>query len=354
VGQVAFYATLAGTSGGTANDSGMFRGSGGAVTEIVREGDNTPSLDGTIRFLGDTTYGMNNSGQVLFSSSLLGPSGGSSADQALFRSDGTTLIEIAREGDITPSGFGSFTFFSNMAINNSGQALFKSGTTSGLYFYDDTLGLLEVVRNGQPLFGSILQSFDYATTNYLGDERDGFNDAGQVAYGFRLQNGIEGVAVWSSPGSTPDTPVLPTGGGGDRPFDFDGVSGDGNWFDPPFVNAYEYATDGNSNFTDVGLPPLASVPDADGEYLVSSVHGDVTVLAGANYEFPSPVDFFTISGINPLVDAEDSLAFPTFLAFSETTVSFTMTPIPEPSTLVLAGLCLLNLLGCRRFRRRTV
>ena len=102
------------------------------------------------------------------------------------------------------------------------------------------------------------------------------------------------------------------------------------------------------------MPPIANVPDGDGEYLVSSVHGDQIVLAGANYVFPSPVDFFTITGINPLVDGEDPLAFPTYLDFDVATVSFTMTPIPEPSTLVLAGLCLLNLLGCRRFRRRTV
>jgi len=351
--QVAFSATLTGTTLGSSNDRGLFRGSGGAITPIVREGEGTPTAGVNFFNMGTSTYGMNNSGELLFSSSVSGTGVGSSNDQALFRSDGATTVQIAREGDAVPSGFGSFGSFSDMAINDSGQVLFKSGST-GLYFYDDTLGLLEVVRNGQPLFGSTLQNFSYFTSNYQGDERDGFNEAGQVAYHFTLQNGVEGVAVWSSPGSTPDTPVLPTGGGGGGRFEFDDVSGDGNWFDPPTVSGYQYATTDTSNSTEVGLPPIANVPDGDGEYLVSSVHGDQIVLAGANYVFPSPVDFFTITGINPLVDGEDPLAFPTYLDFDVATVSFTMTPIPEPSTLVLAGLCLLNLLGCRRFRRRTV
>lgn len=162
-------------------------------------------------------------------------------------------------------------------------------------------------------------------------------------------SGIELVATAagprSVPGSDPGNPILPTSGGSGTPFRFDNVSGDGNWFDPPLVGGYEYATDGSSNFTEVGLPPLVNVPDADGQYLVSSVHGDQSVLAGNNYVFPSPVDFFTITGINPFVDGGDPLAFPTYLDFDQTTVTWTMTPIPEPSSVLLLAAALMALIA---------
>lgn len=158
------------------------------------------------------------------------------------------------------------------------------------------------------------------------------------------------TAAPGAPGSDPGNPILPTSGGSGTPFRFDNVSGDGNWFDPPLVGGYEYATDGSSNFTEVGLPPLVNVPDADGQYLVSSVHGDQSVLAGNNYVFPSPVDFFTINGINPFVDGGDPLAFPTYLDFDQTTVTWTMTPIPEPSSVLLLapGLVALVVVAARR------
>ena len=48
------------------------------------------------------------------------------------------------------------------------------------------------------------------------------------------------------------------------------------------------------------------------------------------------------------MDGEDPLAFPTFLLFDQETVTFTMTPIPEPAMLSLlatSGLALLRHLG---------
>ena len=67
--------------------------------------------------------------------------------------------------------------------------------------------------------------------------------------------------------------------------------------------------------------------------------------------FPSPVDFFRITGIDPKVDGGDPLAFPTFLQFDQSIVSFTMTPIPEPSSIALAARALLGLLAHGRRRR---
>ena len=83
------------------------------------------------------------------------------------------------------------------------------------------------------------------------------------------------------------------------------------------------------------MPPLEVVGNSDGIYLVTSVLGAQPVTAGANLVFVSPVDFFTVSGISPLVDGGNPTAFPTFLAFDRPTASFTMTPIPEPASLLL-------------------
>lgn len=158
------------------------------------------------------------------------------------------------------------------------------------------------------------------------------------------------VTVATTFESSEDDPILPTGGldpnsGG---WPFNGVPGDGQWFDPVAASGYLYETDGLSNFTDVGLP--AGLGDADGFYTINDgINLPVAVAAGASHSFPTAVDKFTVTGIDPTVDGEDPLAFPTFLAFDQTTVSFTMTPIPEPSSILLAA-GLAALVACRRNR----
>ena len=76
--------------------------------------------------------------------------------------------------------------------------------------------------------------------------------------------------------------------------------------------------------------------------------GDMVDFSG----FPGGgVTQFTVSGIGPTVDGNDPLAFPTFLQFDQSTVNFTMTPVPEPSSFTLALISQLTLLSLkRRFR----
>lgn len=149
------------------------------------------------------------------------------------------------------------------------------------------------------------------------------------------------------PGDSAENPFLPDDQDG-LSFIFNDVPQEG-WFDPPATNAYLYETDGNSNFVSVFTPGFALVPDADGQYLISSVHGDVTVFAGTGYTFPSPVESFIISGIDPSVDGGDPLAFPTFLSFDELSNTFTQTPVPEPASVVL---CLIGLVAVGVIRKR--
>jgi hypothetical protein len=126
------------------------------------------------------------------------------------------------------------------------------------------------------------------------------------------------------------------------------VPGTGIWFDPPMVDAYTYQTDGNSNFTQVMLPVGI---DADGQFTVTDPAGPITLSEGVLHTFSSPLSQFTVSGIDPAVDAEDPEAFPTYLVFDQPTVTFFQTPVPEPSTMMLAIAGIVGLMRRRRTRR---
>jgi len=132
---------------------------------------------------------------------------------------------------------------------------------------------------------------------------------------------------------------------------FSDVPGDGRWFDPIAATGYEYATDGLSDFTKVGLPFGHGGPSE--QYTVTdAVNGTVVVGEGVTHQFPTPVNQFTVTGIDPAVDGEDPSAFPTYLEFSQPSANFTMTPIPEPSTFLLAAAGLLGLVFYGRRRGR--
>lgn len=147
------------------------------------------------------------------------------------------------------------------------------------------------------------------------------------------------------PGDTAGNPVLPDEVDGTT-FIFNDAPGSG-WFDPPAASGYVYEMTSDTNFVSVFLPTFDLVPDADGEFIVSSIHGDVTVFAGTSYMFPTPVDQFVITGIDPTVDGSDPLAFPVFLTFDGFSNSFTQTPIPEPTAAALSVLGL-AVWGARR------
>jgi hypothetical protein len=68
-GQVGFKPSLTGTDLGAADNSAIFRGSGGAATEIAREGDSAPG-GGLLGSLADGS--MNESGQIAFESAITG------------------------------------------------------------------------------------------------------------------------------------------------------------------------------------------------------------------------------------------------------------------------------------------
>ena len=102
-GQAAFRAKLTGTGVGTNNDSGIFRGSAGNLTLIVREGQLAP--DGTNRFDSLVTPffnvpALNNAGQVVFAAMLTGPGVGTTNHTGLFRAQSATRIGSRTEHEV--------------------------------------------------------------------------------------------------------------------------------------------------------------------------------------------------------------------------------------------------------------
>ena len=134
---------------------------------------------------------------------------------------------------------------------------------------------------------------------------------------------------------------------------FESSSGTGNWFDPTAASGFIYATDGNSKFTQIIVPQ--GLGDLDGKYTITdAINGTKIIDAGTVYTFATAVDTFTLSGIDPTVDGDNPVSFPTYLKFDQDTVNFTMTPVPEPPGFILMLLAAAVGMGVHKLHRREV
>lgn len=204
-GQVAFEATLDGTSGGSSNDVGIFRGAGGSIDTIVREGDGVVGGGSFASFQPDIA--LNDAGEVGFRATLAGSV--APANQGLYRGDDSAPpLKVARGGDAAPDGDGVFLSFGAHALNGAGQVAFaatvgediRGGVVdAAVYLYDDTLGLLTVARAGDAFLGSTISAVSFHGGDPPSEEGSGLNDQGQVAYSFVLADGRQGIAVRTVP-----------------------------------------------------------------------------------------------------------------------------------------------------------
>ena len=100
--------------------------------EVVSiSGETPPEINGTFEFFSSPT--MNNNGRIAFNSNLTGTSGGSSDDVGLYRSTGTGIVTIAREGEMIPGGDTIVQLFSGHFINDNSQVSFQALLDSGNY-----------------------------------------------------------------------------------------------------------------------------------------------------------------------------------------------------------------------------
>ncbi|MBN1853265.1 MAG: hypothetical protein JW829_11095 [Pirellulales bacterium] len=208
LGQAAFQAELANTSGGGADNEGIYRGDGTNLIQIVREGQPAPDYNGHFGYIGPNIFSdpaLNDRGEVAFIGTLVETNGGGADDRGIFRGEGGPLTQIARAGQTVPDGNGQFDSFVDLAINNIGNIAFTAFLTGVpsresevLYYFSDQVGLVEVLREGDALLGSTISGVYLASsTASLGSNRSGLNDLGQVAFKYVLANSRSGVAVWS-------------------------------------------------------------------------------------------------------------------------------------------------------------
>lgn len=198
-------------------------GPGASLETLVRSGDPVP--DGSGNFLDIGVPSFNDAGDIVFSARLMNTPGGTSDDSGLYRIADTTVIEVFREGDDVPTGDGAFDDFFDpnhprfnlpvaVDVNETGQFLFRArmtGTPNGngddeaLFLYDFSLGLEEIVREGETLFndGVAFGTVDAA----FGD----LNDNGEVGILFEIRplpfgSAIRAAALW--PGRVPEPASL--------------------------------------------------------------------------------------------------------------------------------------------------
>jgi hypothetical protein len=199
-GQVAFFCDP--TSGGP----GVCIGDGTELHLLAYRGMTAPDGNGNLgsSFLG---LNVNNFGQVLFGAFLEGTSGGASDEFAFFRADTSSLTQVARFGQAAPDANGTYSRLLANTLNDAGQVALlvelndTSGGTSddkGIVLFDDTIGLVQVVREGDDLLGSRISGLGLATSGLYGEEATGLNQSGmpRIAFSFTLVDGRHGVAIW--------------------------------------------------------------------------------------------------------------------------------------------------------------
>ena len=184
--------TLVGPSSGTVdiNNSTTLAWSDGRIRQW-KAGATSTLVDTTGPFSSiNTVPAINVNGDVSFVGSL--DAGG----EAVGIYNGTTHTVA-----IVPKPVASaFSINTEVGINNEGRAVFRTGSPSGGNLYTATASSTDLVLSkGMPLFGSTLFDFQFF--------RNGFNNAGQVAFQYQLANGNLGIAL-ATPVPEPSSLVL--------------------------------------------------------------------------------------------------------------------------------------------------
>ena len=123
------------------------------------------------------------------------------------------------------------------------------------------------------------------------------------------------------------------------------------WFDPPTATEFAFQMTDTSLFTEIMNLPTGF--DAPFEVLTDNTSlGFFTPDQSVNFTqlIGHGVSSFAVRNITPGVDPASQTAFPIQLAFNTETASFTMSPAPEPSSIILLTAGTISL-AC--FRRRT-
>lgn len=164
-GVVGFTASLAGTSGGPADDIGLFSARAiGGVRQLVRVGDDAPDANGVFSTL--SLPGLANNNEAMFFGHLSDTSGGEYVDDSgVFRSDDYAVERVVRAGQDDPEGDGKFESIQPEITSNikgevavSASILIESpddphGDREGRIYVHTGTALKEIFRENTPVPG---------------------------------------------------------------------------------------------------------------------------------------------------------------------------------------------------------
>ena len=194
---------------------GFFTGDGSDLSEVTRTGAAAP--DGPIfNFTGD--FRINDNGTIVFGAIVTTAIG--NVNQLLMRRGDVNLV-IASAFSVLPAPIGlelrdPFAF----ALNWRDQVMFSAFVIAegvsreALFLFDPDFGLALVARTGQPFAGDVLADLEVAlprfpnTARYSNNAHTAFNNLGEQAFYFQLQNGQAGVALASVEFVPDDSDVL--------------------------------------------------------------------------------------------------------------------------------------------------
>jgi hypothetical protein len=205
-GEIAFVATLTGTTDGNADNLALCRADKNGLTQLARKGEFVPGGNG--RFLdfgpGQSQAVINSTSAVAFLADITGSSGGIADNIAICLANGTNLIQVARKGQPVPDGNGTFASFGLPALNNRGQIAFTAKLTGtsggsldneGIFVTDPALKIMQAVRSGIKVGSETLSGPTFVSGPDPGGV-SGFNDDGDLAFLAGL-NGNAAVFLWS-------------------------------------------------------------------------------------------------------------------------------------------------------------
>ena len=208
-GQTAFVATY--TQPG-ASGRGVFRADSNGVSLL------TPGLLPGSAVAPDNLrlIGLNNAGKAAFAAEF-GSGGDPVGGVYLADTGGPTLIAL--EDTAAPVAGKFFRRFLNesISLNEDGQLAFVAELSNtvdgglagrGLFLYDPTSGLQQIVGTGDALEGSTIVGLGFAgaalSMTQVSDGTQppdpnfsGLNNSGQLAFNFALANTLSGIALWS-------------------------------------------------------------------------------------------------------------------------------------------------------------
>ena len=132
---------------------------------------------------------------------------------------------LVNHGDAVP-GEGTFNLSSSafapqLWLNDAAQVLFRTriagvfdGSNEGAYLVDSDRNLYQVVRYGQALEGSTVVEFDIVGAGSINDAGLGYgnqrplNNSGQVVFWAELEDGRDGIFMWTAPPPPPPDPEI--------------------------------------------------------------------------------------------------------------------------------------------------